>query len=294
MSLLIFGQSGQVAQDLAAQVPDAICLGRDAGLTRRESFAEAIKAHSPDAVINAAAYTAVDMAEQDIDAARFLNCDAPGAMAQVCAALEIPFVHISTDYVFSGTGERPWQPEDPVDAQGVYGQTKAEGEAAVRAAGGAHAILRTSWVFSAHGGNFLKTMLNLGDRLSALDVISDQVGGPTPAAAIATACLKIAKDIGLNADKSGTYHFSGAPDASWYDFACEIFKASGQAVTVNRVETATYEAAFKDKNPTAPRAARPLNSRLDCATLEAVFGIARPDWRAATARIVKELRDDKA
>ncbi|PIE12243.1 MAG: dTDP-4-dehydrorhamnose reductase [Rhodobacterales bacterium] len=279
MTLLIFGQSGQVATELSRLAPNATFLPRSkADLTDPEACAAAIRAATPSAVINAAAYTAVDKAEEDEATAALVNGEAPGAMARACADLGIPFVHISTDYVFDGSGTAPWQPEDPTGPLGAYGRTKLAGEEAVRAAGGPHAILRTSWVFSAHGANFLKTMLRLSETRDALSVVADQIGGPTPAEAIAQACLTMAEQL-RDPAKSGTYHFSGTPDVSWAGFACEIFRAAGRDVAVADIPTSDY--------PTP--AARPLNSRLDCSAITSTFGITRPNWKQAVAQIVKEL-----
>jgi len=280
MSLLVFGKTGQVATELKLLEPNARFLGRDeADLSDPEACATALRAHAPSAVINAAAYTAVDRAEEEEPLATTINGAAPGAMAQACAALGIPLVHISTDYVFAGDGTAPWQPDDPTGPLGAYGRSKLVGEEAVRAAGGPHVILRTSWVFSAHGANFLKTMLRLSETRDALNVVEDQIGGPTPAGAIASACQRIAKDLQVHPDRSGTYHFSGAPDASWADFAREIFSKAKRYVDVTGIPSRDY--------PTP--AARPLNSRMACGTLESTFGIARPDWRAAVSDIVERL-----
>ena len=288
MNILVFGHTGQVATELAAAgdlgfdlVDEVTCLNRDlVDLQSPKSCADAITQRKPDAVINAAAYTAVDRAEDEEDLAGVINGDAPGAMAQACAALGIPFVHISTDYVFAGDGTDPWTPDHPTAPLGAYGRTKLAGEQAVAAAGGTHAILRTSWVFSAHGNNFLKTMLRLGESRDKLTIVADQIGGPTPARAIAEACLTMATGLVGHPEKSGIYHFSGAPDASWADFAREIFKVAGIDCAVEDIPTSAY--------PTP--AARPLNSRMDCSALETAFGIPRPDWRAATAEVVKTLR----
>lgn len=280
MSLLVFGKTGQVATELARRAPDAVYLGRDAAdLTDPAACMAAIDAHKPDAVINAAAYTAVDAAEEDEDTAQAINAIAPGAMAHACAARGIPLVHISTDYVFDGSGTAPRGPKDPVSPQNAYGRSKLAGEQAIAAAGGTHAILRTSWVFSAHGGNFVKTMLRLSETRDALSIVDDQIGGPTPAADIAAACLKIAAQLQADPGKSGVYHFSGAPDVSWKDFAEAIFARAGREVAVSGIPTADY--------PTP--AARPLNSRLDCADAETVFGIPRPDWRSGLDAVLKEM-----
>ena len=213
------------------------------------------------------------------DAAAALNARAPAVMAEAAAARGIPFVHVSTDYVFDGSGDAPRAPGVVPRPLNVYGATKQDGEEAVRAAGGPHAILRTSWVFSAHGANFVKTMLRLGAERDALSIVSDQIGGPTPARAIAEACLEIAAQLSDNTELSGTYHFSGAPDVSWADFARAIFEAAGLDCTVTDIPTSDY--------PTP--AARPLNSRLDCAATAEAFGIGRPDWRAHLDLVLKEL-----
>ena len=280
MRLLVFGQTGQVARELARVAPEAIYLGRDAAdLSDPAACAAAIHAHRPEAVINAAAWTAVDRAETEEAAALVVNGHAPGAMAQACADLGAPLVHISTDYVFDGAGSLPFRPTDRPAPLGAYGRTKLAGEEAVRASGACHVILRTSWVFSAHGANFVKTMLRLGAERPVLRVVADQIGGPTPADAIAAACLTCARALRDGA-KGGTHHFAGTPETSWAGFARETFALAGLATTVEDIPTSAY--------PTPAR--RPLNSRLDCAALTAEFGITQPDWRAALARVIAELK----
>ncbi|MEX5728049.1 dTDP-4-dehydrorhamnose reductase [Rhodovulum iodosum] len=280
MKLLIFGKTGQVATELARRAPGAVFLGReDAALTDAAACAARIAGSGADAVINAAAYTAVDKAEEDEATALAVNGTAPAAMARAAADKGIPLLHISTDYVFDGSGDTPWTPDAPTAPLGAYGRTKLAGEEGVRAAGGRHAILRTSWVVSAHGGNFLKTMLRLSETREALNVVADQVGGPTPAGAIADALLRMALALHRGEAEGGTYHFSGAPDVSWADFAREIFAQAGRDVTVTDIPASAY--------PTP--AARPANSRLDCTTLMRDFGIARPDWRQGLAEILKKL-----
>jgi dTDP-4-dehydrorhamnose reductase len=280
MSLLVFGRTGQVARALQHLAPEAIYLGReDADLADPAACADAIATHQPGMVINAAAFTAVDRAEEQEALATVINRDAPGAMAQACAARGLPFVHISTDYVFSGMGSTPWLPEDGTDPQNSYGRSKRAGELAVQAAGGAHVILRTSWVFSATGQNFVRTMLRLSETHPALRVVDDQFGGPTPAADIAKACLNIARALRNNPAKSGIYHYSGAPDVSWKGFAAEIFRQRGRDVALTGIATADY--------PTP--ATRPLNSRLECRDTRVAFGLGRPDWQAGLARVLAEL-----
>lgn len=281
MKTLVFGKTGQVARELQRRAPGAIFLGRDeADLLDPAACAAAIRAHRPEVVINAAAWTAVDKAETEEAAAQTVNAGAPGAMAQACADLGIPFLHVSTDYVFDGSGERPWQPEDPVAPLGAYGRTKLAGEAAVRAAGGVHAILRTSWVFSAHGANFVKTMLRLGRERPALRVVGDQIGGPTPAGDIAAALLAMAGQMQAG-QPGGTFHFGGTPWVSWAGFARETFAQAGLEVTVEDIPSSAY--------PTP--AQRPLNSRLDCSSLTRDFGISPPDWRDGLAKVIAELKE---
>ena len=282
MSLLVFGKTGQVARELQRRAPGAIFLGRDeADLSDPAACAAAIDKIRPTAVINAAAYTAVDAAESEEPLATRINGDAPGAMARACARLGCPFVHISTDYVFDGSGTTPWPADAPTGPLGAYGRSKLSGEQAVRAAGGVHAILRTSWVVSAHGRNFVKTMLRLGAEREKLTIVADQVGGPTPAGDIAEACLAMAGQLVKHPSKSGTYHFSGAPDVSWADFARAIFARAGLACEVEDIPTSAY--------PTP--AARPANSRLDCSATLSAFGIARPDWRNGLSTIIKDIED---
>jgi dTDP-4-dehydrorhamnose reductase len=278
MKILVFGRTGQVATELQLRA-DVTALGRaEADLGDPAACAAAIIAYQPDVVINAAAYTAVDLAQEQAALAQTVNGDAPGAMARACASLDIPFLHISTDYVFDGSGTAPWRVNDPVAPLGVYGSTKAAGEDAVRAAGGRYAIMRTSWVFSAHGANFVKTMLRLSETRDALNVVNDQIGGPTPAGAIADALLAMAQAM-VAGHKGGTYHYAGSPAVSWEDFAREIFATAQRAVTVTGITTAQYPTPAK----------RPLNSRLDCSVLGTDFNISPPDWKTDLANIVSDL-----
>jgi dTDP-4-dehydrorhamnose reductase len=280
MKALVFGKTGQVARELARVMPDARFLGReDADLTDPAACAAAVSASGAEVILNAAAWTAVDKAEAEEAAATVVNGEAPAAMARAAAAKGVPFLHISTDYVFDGAGERPFAPDHPTAPLGAYGRSKLAGEVGVRAAGGMHAILRTSWVVSSHGTNFVKTMLRLAETRETISVVADQTGGPTPAAAIAAALFTMAQRLAADPAKSGTYHFSGAPDVSWAGFAREIFRQAGRPTTVTDIPTSAY--------PTPAR--RPLNSRLDCTSLNDTFGIARPDWRLGLADILKEL-----
>ncbi|MEY8879930.1 dTDP-4-dehydrorhamnose reductase [Donghicola sp. XS_ASV15] len=279
MQVLCFGKSGQLAQELA-RFDGVICLGRaEADLADPEACVAAIRQHQPAAVINAAAYTAVDKAEEEEALATIINGEAPGAMARCCAELGIPFITVSTDYVFDGSGTRPWLPADRTAPLNAYGRSKLAGEQAVCAAGGAYGILRTSWVVSAHGANFVKTMLRLGAERDRLNIVADQIGAPTPARDIAGACMQMAAQLADDSSKAGIYHVSGAPEASWADFAREIFDQAGLQCDVSGIPSSDY--------PTP--ATRPLNSRLDCTSLETAFGVTQPDWRTGLETILKDL-----
>ena len=278
--ILVFGKTGQVATELQRQA-DVVALGRDqADLSDPAACAEVIRNSNASVVINAAAYTAVDKAEEEEALATVINGEAPGAMAWACSDKGIPFLHISTDYVFAGDGELPWIEEDPVAPQNAYGRSKLEGELAVLEAGGNSVILRTSWVFSAHGNNFVKTMLRLSETRGALSVVDDQIGGPTPADRIARALLTMAEAMQAG-QEGGIYHFAGQPETSWAGFAKEIFAQAGKSVEVTGIPSSDY--------PTP--ALRPLNSRMDCQKLEADFGIVAPSWQDGVARVLLDLKE---
>lgn len=279
MRVLVFGKTGQVALELHRLIPGARFLGRgEADLADPTACAAAVVASTADVVINAAAWTAVDKAETDEAAATVVNGAAPAAMARAAAAKGVPFLHISTDYVFDGAGDMPFAPDHPTAPLGAYGRSKLAGEVGVRAAGGPHLILRTSWVVSAHGTNFVKTMLRLGAERDSLRVVADQIGGPTPAAAIAKALIVAATALRDGA-AGGTHHFAGAPDVSWADFARVIMAKAGLACRIEDISSAEY--------PTPAR--RPQNSRLDCRGFTECFGVERPDWKVALDGVVREL-----
>ena len=279
MSVLVFGQTGQVAQELAKR-PDVTCISRaEADLTDPDACAAIVARRDMSCVINAAGYTAVDQAEKEPEMAHIVNALAPIAIARACAKKGVPFVHISTDYVFDGSGTRPWRPDDATGPLSVYGASKRAGEVGISDAGGPHTILRTSWVFSAHGQNFVKTMLRLGAERDALTIVADQIGGPTSARSIAQATLTIAAALAEHPEKTGIYHFSGAPDVSWAGFAREIFAQAKLGCTVTDIPTSAY--------PTP--AERPKNSRLDCTQTAATFGIQQSDWRADLGQVLTDL-----
>jgi len=282
MKLLVFGHSGQVATELRALAGRGLtikALGRDAAdLSHPAACAAQIAATDTDAVINAAAYTAVDRAEEDEAVAMTVNGATPTAMAQAAAVRGLPFVHLSTDYVFAGTGTLPHTPTDRTAPQNVYGRSKLAGEAGILAAGGQSLILRTSWVFSAHGSNFVKTMLRLSETRHALSVVDDQIGGPTPASDIAKTLIVLAQAL-ISGQGGGVYHYAGTPVVSWKCFARETFARTRRTVEVRGIATKDFPTPAK----------RPLNSRLDCASLQADFGITQPDWKAGLSRVITDL-----
>jgi len=279
MKILVFGKTGQVASELRRHA-DVTTLDRSqADLSDPVACAEIVRHTDADVIINAAAYTSVDQAESNEDLATTINTIAPTDMAKAAAVRGLPFLHISTDYVFDGSGSEPHTTDEPTAPLNVYGRSKFAGEQGVAASGGTYAILRTSWVFSSHGTNFVKTMVRLGKKRSSLSIVNDQIGGPTPASDIAATLLQMAGKLCSN--NSGTYHYAGAPDVSWKDFAAEIFLQAGLPIKISGILTADY--------PTP--AERPLNSRLDCTALKNSFGITRPDWRLGLTKVLQDLNE---
>ena len=277
--ILVFGKTGQVAKELST-FENILTLNREqADLTDLDACREAIVSNKPKAVINAAAYTSVDGAESDEYLARRINGEAPAKIAEVCAELKIPLVHISTDYVFDGSGATPWSCSDATSPLNAYGRSKLEGEKGIEASGCNYAILRTSWIVSQHGNNFVRTMLQLSEKRDSVTVVDDQIGGPTCACDIARACILIAQQLINEPHKAGIYHYTGQPDVSWYEFANAIFEDAGRSTIATPIPTSSYRTA----------AARPLNSRLNCSTTEDIFGIHRPFWRVGLENILKEL-----
>lgn len=287
MKLLVTGGSGQLVSSLVARAGDGIEIYRamrpDFDMMNPETLAAIIDRVAPDAVVNAAAYTAVDAAEQAIDDAFAINATAPGVIAQIAAARGLPLVHISTDYVFNGQTGAPYREDSPTAPPNVYGASKLAGEQAVQAAGDDHLILRTAWVYSPFGKNFLLTMLRLAETRDALDVVADQVGNPTSALDLADGILAA---LGVRFD-SGRFpvslaHFAGTGSTNWCDFARYIMAASaaagGQSAEVRAIGTVDY--------PTP--AARPADSRLHCSLFERAFGHAPPRWQDSTEAVVRQ------
>ncbi len=291
--LLVTGAGGQVGTKLIGQAAAhgfaAIGTTRaELDITDRAAIEAAIAALKPDAVINAAAYTAVDRAENEPELAEAINAHAPGLLGAACDRAGVPLLHISTDYVFDGSATRPWREEDPVAPLGVYGRSKAEGEAALRRAMENHIILRTAWVFSPCGNNFVKTMLRLAAERDELTVVDDQKGSPSAAIDIAQVLLTLAR---LSLDRQatgeapprGTWHFCNAGVTSWYEFARAIMARAAArgapAARVRPIPTSAY--------PTPAR--RPANSALDCRKLTHDFGIVPRPWEEALDDVLDRL-----
>jgi dTDP-4-dehydrorhamnose reductase len=288
MKVLVLGAGGQVGRELTRLAWPAgytiAASDRDGvDITQPETVAAAVARERPDIVINAAAYTAVDRAESEPDAAWAGNCTGPANLGAACHAAGIPLIHLSTDYVFDGRKHGPYREDDPVAPIGVYGASKEAGDRAVRAALVEHVILRTAWVYSAHGHNFVKTMLRLGAERPVLRVVADQIGSPTSAADIARAIGTIVQQIAGGNRSRGTYHFAGGGEVSWHGFAEAIFELAapwrGSPPLVEAITTADY--------PTPAR--RPANSVLDCTRIGAAFGIVPRPWRDALAEVIREL-----
>lgn len=287
MSILVLGAGGQVGRELAARLENGEhALTRDeADITELESIAAALDAHRPKVVINAAAFTGVDAAESASELAMAVNGDGPAKLAEACARRDIALLHLSTDYVFDGRADTPYAPADAVNPLGVYGRSKVAGEVAIRKALPAHLILRTSWVFGRFGANFVKTMLRLARERDALRIVDDQVGGPTPAAALAEALLTLARRRVAGAELPwGTYHFAGAPPVSWRGFAEAVFAEAMHAGLIARAPR--VEAIATADYPTPAR--RPLNSRLDMRDTQARLGLQTPDWLTALQKMLRD------
>lgn len=287
--VLVAGRSGQVARELVRTAPgefEVVALG-SAELDIRDPVAvrAAVSRMRPSLVVNAAAYTAVDQAEQDEAAAFLLNAAAPGCLAEASASVAAPIIHLSTDYVFDGSKSGLYTEEDIVAPLGVYGRSKLAGEQGVSDANPKHMILRTAWVYSPFGRNFVKTMLRLAEARREVSVVDDQVGNPTAASDIARGVWKIADHIlgAPQAPEYGVYHMTGAGQASWAEFAEALFRCSaahsGPVADVRCIPSAEY--------PTPVR--RPANSRLDCAKIADRFGVVLPEWQTSIETCVAEL-----
>lgn len=289
--VFVTGSGGQLGSDLlarAGQYPGLQLSGGDVAvvdITRRDSIAAVFEREGPQLVINAAAHTAVDRAETDKEASYAINCEGTRNLAQACAGRGIPMLHVSTDYVFDGTGDAAWRPGDVARPLGVYGASKLAGEIALRETLREHVILRTSWVFGAHGNNFVRTMLRVGGERDQLRVVADQFGGPTWSGHLADALLELANRYReQGAIPWGTGHFAGQPFTSWHGFATEIFAEAhrrgllARVPQVDPIATADY--------PTPAR--RPANSRLDMTETTTRWQLAVPDWREGLRAVLDQ------
>jgi len=279
MKVLVTGVKGQLGYDvvneLEARGHEAVGVDiQEMDITDAQSVDKVISAAAPDAVIHCAAYTAVDAAEDNVELCRKVNAEGPQNIANVCKKLDIKMIYISTDYVFGGQGEKPWEPDEERDPQSVYGQTKYEGELAVQNTLDKYFIVRIAWVFGINGKNFVKTMLNLGKTRDKLTVVCDQFGSPTYTYDLA----KLLVDM-VQTDKYGVYHATNEGFCNWYEFACEIFKQAGVEIEVAPVTS--------DQYPT--KAIRPANSRMSKEKLTENGFDRLPPWQDALARYLKEL-----
>jgi dTDP-4-dehydrorhamnose reductase len=298
MRIVVTGVTGQVGGALVERLRSlGSIIAADRAmldLARPDEMPAALDRIAPDLIINPAAYTAVDRAEDEVDLAFRVNAEAPGALARWAAGRGVPLIHFSTDYVFNGAGSRPWREDDPTGPLSVYGASKLAGEDAVRAAGGAHLVIRTSWVYAAQGANFLRTIARLARERPELRIVADQFGAPTSAGLIADAVSRIVATKGAAlterfAAAGGLVHVAAAGETSWHGFAAAIvdgLKARGTGLAVTRVTpiaTADY--------PTKAR--RPANSRLDLARLRELFGVTTRRWEDALEpeldRLAKEF-----
>ncbi|WP_198551156.1 MULTISPECIES: dTDP-4-dehydrorhamnose reductase [Pseudoalteromonas] len=287
MKVLITGKNGQVGSCLVSQLSNMmeinfLALSREElDITNAEQVSKIVNEYKPSVIINAAAYTAVDKAESEVELANAINNLGPKNLAKAAAQVNAAIIHISTDYVFAGNKDGLYTETDEVNPQGVYGQTKLAGEESVAQECDAHIILRTAWVFSEFGNNFVKTMLRLAQTRDTLGVVGDQFGGPTYAGDIAKAIVSIAQQLQQGSTKFGVYNYSGYPHVSWQEFASEIFEKAlaknliQSPITVNSILTADYPTPAK----------RPANSKLDCSKITTDFSIQPSDWKAALNNI---------
>lgn len=294
MKILLLGMGGQVGWELQralAPLGELVALDFDspgpltADFTQPEALAATVRAVRPRIIVNAAAHTAVDKAESEPDLARTINAMAPAVLAREAQALGAWLLHYSTDYVFDGSGSTPWSEDSPTGPLNVYGQTKLDGEDAIRASGCKHLILRTSWVYAARGGNFARTMLRLAAERERLEVIADQIGAPTGAELLADVSAHALRSVLARPELGGTYHAVAGGETSWHGYARHVIdfaRAAGQALRVQDI-AAVPTSAF----PTAAR--RPHNSRLDTRKLQAAFGLSLPDWRSGVERMLREV-----
>lgn len=284
MKVFVTGVKGQLGHDVVNELErrgmEAVGVDiQEMDITDADSVNQVIGEAAPDAVVHCAAYTAVDAAEDNVEICRKVNADGTQNIANMCKKLDIPMIYISTDYVFDGEGERPWQPEDERHPLNVYGQTKYEGELAVQNTLDKYFIVRIAWVFGVNGKNFIKTMLNLGQTRDHLTVVNDQFGSPTYTYDLARLLVDM-----VQSDKYGIYHATNEGICTWYEFACEIFKQAGLNVQVDPVTADQYPAKAK----------RPSNSRMSKDKLTENGFERLPTWQDALSRYLVALKENEA
>ena len=294
MKLLLLGKTGQVGWELQrslAPLGELVALGSAStdlagDLRHPEQVAQTVLTLRPDVIVNAAAHTAVDKAESEPELARTLNATAPGAIAQAAQEVGALMVHYSTDYVFDGSGERPWQEDDATGPLSVYGRTKLEGEQLIAAHCPKHLIFRTSWVYAARGGNFAKTMLRLAKERERLTVIDDQFGAPTGAELLADVTAHAIRDTLREPAKAGLYHLAAAGETTWNGYARFVLEQAEAAGIALKAGPAAVDAVPTSAFPTP--AMRPHNSRLSTIKLQSAFGLSLPPWQTGVARMLHE------
>lgn len=295
MKVLLFGKGGQVGWELQrslAPLGELVALDFDStdfcgDFSRPEALAHTVRAVRPDVIVNAAAHTAVDKAESEPELARTLNATAPGVLAREAAALGAWLVHYSTDYVFDGSGNQPWQETDTPAPLNVYGQTKLEGECLVAQRCPKHLILRTSWVYAARGANFAKTMLRLAQERDQLTVIDDQFGAPTGAELLADVTAHAIRHLQRQPEHGGLYHLAAAGQTSWFLYAKEVLAHAKSCGVAMNIEVDAVRPVASRAFETAAR--RPHNSRLDTRKLQSTFGLTLPPWQQGVARMLSEI-----
>ncbi|MEB2518991.1 dTDP-4-dehydrorhamnose reductase [Pseudomonas sp. YuFO20] len=295
MKLLLLGRNGQVGWELQRSLaPLGEVLALDSAsqeycgdLTDLPGLAATVQRFAPDVIVNAAAYTAVDKAESESQLAHRVNADAPAVLAREALRLKALLVHYSTDYVFAGLGDTPWQEQDPVAPLSVYGASKLAGEQAIAASGCAHLILRTSWVYSARGNNFATTMLRLARERERLAVIDDQFGAPTGAELLADVTAHAIRSLLADPQLSGIYHLAAAGETTWCRYARFVLEHAERAGMKLKVGPAMVDAIGTEAYPTPAR--RPCNSRLDTQKLQKAFALSLPDWKVGVTRMLAEI-----
>jgi dTDP-4-dehydrorhamnose reductase len=295
MKILLFGKGGQVGWELQrslAPLGELVALGtgsRDlcGDFTNPDGIAQTVRSIAPDIIVNAAAYTAVDKAENESELSYAINALAPGILAQEAQRSGAWLVHYSTDYVYDGSGDQAWTETDPTGPLSVYGKTKLEGEQAIRASGCQHIIFRTSWVYAARGGNFAKTMLRLAAERDCLNVINDQFGAPTGAELLADVTAHVIRAARQRPDVSGLYNLAAEGETSWYGYARFVIELARQAGVAIKVMPEAIQPVLTSAFPLP--APRPKNSRLDTRKLQNTFGLKLPHWQSGVTRVLTEI-----